>query len=269
MRFAVVLSLCLCPLLSSPIARAENAAAAGAKGARTKTNALSLLLASDNPDEVRLGIESAASKPGPQTLPLLVQRVRAGLPPELLSAAIDALTALGDPQAGELLVELSQHRRTPVRVQALAALTVLRARVAEAALIAALSDSEAQVRDAAAQGLAEVGTKLSLPPLFKALERGVPSAAVAIGKLAEPSTLPRITAYFGRTSFLNLAPILDAIFMRKDLPQDVKLSLIDAIVKNGSTEARAYLESIHGKLPEDAPPRLRQALADALPRMKK
>lgn len=231
---------------------------------------LSALLASSDTDELRLGIESAAASRRPGTSALIVARIRTGLPPELLNVAIDALASLGDPKAAsEVLTELCAHRRPQVRGRAILALTMLHPAEAEAVLIKALSDQAPEVRKAAVEGLTEIGTKLSLPPLFRALERDVDGAAVALGKLAEASTVPRVTAYFGRTSFVNLAPILDAVLTRRSLSEELKLSVVEAIVKQGTTEARAYLESISAKLPPDAPARLRKNITEALLRMPK
>jgi HEAT repeat protein len=230
---------------------------------------LAVQLASQDGDELRLGIESAATSRRAGTAALLAARVREGLPVELLGPAIDALAALGDPKGGEVLGELAQHRRPAVRARAILALSMLHPPEAENLLIKALSDQNEDVRNAAVDGLSQVGGKLALPPLFRALERDVEGAAVALGKLAEPSTVPRVTAYFGRISFTSLAPILDAVLTRRNLSEELKLSLVEAIVKQGSTEARAYLESISGKLPADAPLRLRKSITDALLRMPK
>lgn len=239
------------------------------KGTGPALDELAVMFASQDSDELRTGIESAAGSRRPGTAELLAGRVREGLPADLIGPAIDALASMGDPKGGELLAELCGHRRPAVRARAILALTMLRPPNAEALLVKALSDQNEDVREAAVTGLGEIGTKLALPPLFRALERGVDGAAVALGKLAEASTVPRVTAYFGRISFVSLAPILDAVLTRRTLPEELKLSLVEAIAKQGSTEARAYLENINGQLPSDAPLRLRKSITDALIRMPK
>jgi HEAT repeat protein len=230
---------------------------------------LSVMLSSQNPDELRMAIESAPSLGKAGVAPLLAERVRDGLPPDLLKPALEALVAVGDPRSGELFVDMAHHRRAPVRANALLALSMLRSPGAEAEVIKALSDSDAEVRKAAAQALAQIGTKIALPALFRALEHDVDGAAAAIGKLAEASTIPRVTAYFGRTSFVNLAPILDALFTRRGLAENVRVDLAEAIIKHGTTEARAYLEGLAPRLPADTPPRLRKTVSEALLRMPK
>jgi HEAT repeat protein len=263
-----VVLLCVSPIAGTVTAHAQPAPKGKtAKQAGPALEELGAQLASQDSDELRLGIESAATSRRAGTAALLAARVREGLPLDLLGPAIDALAALGDPKAGELLAELAVHRRGPVRTRAILALSMLRTPNAEHVLIKALSDQDEGVRTAAVDALGQVGTKLALPALFRALERGVEGAAVSLGKLAEPSTVPRVTAYFGRMSFVNLAPILDAVLTRRTLSEELKLSLVEAIVKQGTTEARAYLENIGGRLPSDAPQRLRKSITDALLRM--
>jgi HEAT repeat protein len=230
---------------------------------------LSVMLSSQDADELRMAIESAPALGKAGVAPLLAERVRDGLPPDLLKAALESLVAVGDPRSGELFVEMAHHRRAAVRASAVLALSMLRSANAEAEVIKALSDVDPEVRKAATAALAQIGTKIALPSLFRALEHDVEGAATAIGKLAEASTVPRVTAYFGRTSFVNLAPILDALFTRRGLSESVRVDLAESIIKHGTTEARAYLEGLAPRLPADTPPRLRKTVSEALLRMPK
>lgn len=244
--------------------------AAKSKGKQASAlDELGALLASQDSDELRMGIESAAASRKPGSAALLAARVREGLPADLMGPAIDALAALGDPKAGEVLAELSAHRRPAVRAHALLALSILRTPNAEGLLIRGLSDQDEGVRKSAADGLGQIGSKQALSPLFRALERNVDGAAAALGKLAEASTVPRITAYFGRMSFMLLAPLLDALLTRRGFAEEAKLSLIESIVKHGSSDARAYLEGLLPQLPPDTPTRVRKAVIDAQLRMPK
>lgn len=227
------------------------------------------MLVSSNPDELRMAIESAAQAPKEVT-PLLVERVRSGLPAELLTIALDALIAGGDTQgASELLAELASHRRAPIRARALLGLVTLRAPKAERSLVKALSDQDGDVRSTAAQGLGLLGAKSSLSELFRAFERDVTGAAQAIAELAGPTTISRVTDYIGRTSFVQLAPLLDGLFLKRGLPDDAKLTLVDAIIKQGTSDARAYLEGLAPRLTAEASPRLRKTITDAVGRMPK
>ena len=274
LRSRVAVSASLCALASlGATAVSPSALAAPAKKAPVSAGLsledLSKMLASQDSDELRMAIESAASLGKANVAPLLIERVRDGLPPDLLKAAIEALLAVGDARAAELFAELGHHRRAAVRANALVALSIMHPANAEAELIKGLSDHDASVRKTAAEGLGQIGTKLALPALFRALEHDVDGAAAAIGKLAEASTVPRVTAYFGRTSFLNLAPILDAVFMRRTIAENVRVDLAETIIKHGTTEARAYMEGLAPRLPADTPPRLRKVVSETLLRMPK
>lgn len=251
----------------------EVAAQAAPRAKRNTASAVSVqelavMLVSSNPDELRMAIELAAQAPKEVT-PLLVERVRAGLPADLLTQALDTLIGIGDGAANDLLIELSGHRRPEIRSRALLGLVTLRAPSAEASLVKGLSDAVPDVRSTAAHGLGMMGARHSLPELFRAFERGVDGAAAAIGELAEPTTLPRVTDYIGRSSFADLTPLLDGLFLRRNLPDDSKLSLLDAIVKHGSSEARAYLEGLGPKLLADSSARLRKSITEAATRMPK
>ena len=80
------------------------------------------MINSNQRDEVEAGIQSFGVLGGPQAADALVQRVRGGLPPDLLDLTITTLTALGQPAAGPLLFELSAHRRPEVRLKAVEAI---------------------------------------------------------------------------------------------------------------------------------------------------
>lgn len=270
LRSGLALPICLLAALAAPLAGAAEGAPKR-KAARTAAGLsledVALMLSSADPDEVRLALETAPSLRNRQATPLVMERVRAGLKPELLLLAVDALAALDDARSAELLVQLTRHRRAAVRARAALALASLKADASEPALVRALSDSEEQVRDAAADGLALMGATRSLPALFQAFERGAGKAGSAIGELVEPSALPRVTSYFGRFSFVSLAPILDALFARRNLGDEVKLGLVQSIAKQNNAGARGYLEGLGDKLPSDASARLRSTITDTVARM--
>jgi hypothetical protein len=270
MRSRIALSICLLAVLAA--SRAQAAEGAPKRKAPRATAGLSLeevavMLSSASPDEVRLALETAPTLHNRQITPLLIERVRAGLKPELLLVAIDALAAQSDARSAELLVQLTRHRRAGVRARAALALAALKAEVSEPALVRALSDSDEEVRDAAADGLALMGAKRSLPALFQAFDRGVGKAGSAIGQLVDPGSLPRVTSYFGRVSFVGLAPVLDALFARRNLGDDVKLGLVQNIAKQNNADARGYLEGLGEKLPSDASGNLRRTITETVARM--
>jgi HEAT repeat protein len=271
-RSRLALSICLGAALVAPAARAADTAPkrkAPRAAAGLSVEEVALMLSSSSPDEVRLALETAPSLKNRQVTPLFIERVRAGLKPELVLVAVDGLAALGDARCTELLGQLARHRRVEVRARALLALAALKAEASEQALVRGLSDSAEEVRDAAADGLALMGAKRSLPVLFQAFDRGVGKAGSAIGQLVEPASLPRVTSYFGRVSFVSLAPMLDALFTRRNLSDDVKVGLVQSIAKHHNADARGYLEGLGDRLPSDASATLRRIITETWPRMPK
>jgi HEAT repeat protein len=230
---------------------------------------IAIMLSSTNADEVKMAIEASAMLGSPDVIPMLTERVRAGLPPDLLDAAVDSLAMLGDPSTADLFVTLTRHRRPSVRLRAVTALVSQRAPGAEAALIVALGDSNAEVREAAAQGLGQLGATSGVDALFKAFDRGVDSAGPALGKLAGESQLARILGGLGRTPLIALSPIFDALFERRDISEATKLRLVGSLADLGTADARGYLEGLKPKLSSDTSARVRKAIDEAVARIAK
>lgn len=234
---------------------------------RLSLEEISVMLASANADEVRMAIEASAVLGSRDVSPLLAERVRAGLPPELLDAALDVFAVLNDPQTGDVLSELSRHRRVSVRQRAVRALAALKRPEYEPVLVRALSDSDAQVREAAAVGLGELPKSTSFEALFRAFDRGVNHAGHALGKVASESQVPRFLEILGRVPLTSLIPVFDGLLSRRDLSEATKLRLVAALAELGTSEARGYLEGIMQKLPSDTPARVRKAVAEAAARI--
>lgn len=261
-----VLSLAATLFAAEP-AQAERRRADPAKTAQPSLEEIAVMLSSSNGDEVRTAIEAAAGLGSPDVIPMIGERVRAGLPPDLLDAAIDSLVLLGDPAVADVFVELATHRRPSVRLRAVQALVAMRGKSAERVLTNALGDSSPAVREAAAEGLGEMGAKATLDTLFKAFDRGVLLAGKAIGQLANDAALPRILAYLGRVPMPSLTPMFDALLSRRDISEATKLQLVVQLQELGTAEARGYLEGLGTRLPPDAPARLRRAIEDAVVRI--
>ncbi len=226
------------------------------------------MLSSSNADELKLAIESSALLGSPDVATLLAERVRAGLPPELLNSAIDALSLLNQASSGELFVMLTRHRRPSVRVRSVQALVALHSKDTEPALVNALGDAAPEVREAAAEGLGQLKATGSVEALFQAFDRGVTSAGRSIGKLVRDDQVQRLLDYIGRMPLTGLTPVFDATFAREDLSEATKLSMVAALAELGTAESRGYLEGLKNKLP-DAPPRLIRAIDDAVSRIAK
>lgn len=242
-------------------------ASAEKKPAQPSLEEIAIMLSSADGNEVRTAIEAAAGLGSPDVIPMIGERVRAGLPADLLDAAIDSLMLLGDPAVADVFVELSTHRRPSVRLRAVQALASLRGKDAERVLTRALGDSDPAVREAAAEGLGEIGAKGSVQNLFKAFDRNIGQAARAVGRLASDADAPRILGYLGQVPMTSLTPMFDALFARRDVGESVKLRIVVQLQELGTAEARGYLESLSKQLPPDAPARVRRAVEDAIVRI--
>ena len=271
-RALVVLTLA--SSLAAPVAQAAPArgrkkpAAAPAEG-QLSLEEIAVMLSSGKPDEVRMAIEGSATAGTPDVIPLIQERIRAGLPSDLLEVAMDSVLMLGDPSSEELFAKLARHRRPTGRRKALGALVTLRSPGAAAVLSQALSDDSPDVREAAAEGLGELGASDSADRLFLAFDRNVMSAAKALGRVAKDEHVPRLLAYLGRVPLTTLTPVLDALLTRRDLSEASKLSVVTQLQELGTAEARGYLEGLAQRLPGDTPLRVRRAIEDAVSRIAK
>lgn len=228
--------------------------------AQVNTAEATQMLQSESPDEVRLGLESLGAANHVRAVAPLAARIRAGLPPDLLDAAVLALTVLGKPEAGPVLFELLRHRRAEVRIASVDALVATRPRGAEAALIAALSDADSNVRSAAAVGLGQVGGEASIDALFHALDRNILEASTAIGQLAPPAAMERLVGYLGRVPFDALTPAFAELFARANVPERAKLQLIGRLEELATPEVKIYLADLAESFP---PGNLQRAAEEA------
>jgi HEAT repeat protein len=223
------------------------------------------LLDSSSADEVRMGIESLGLLGSPAAVEPLAARIRRGLPPELLLTAIDTLGILGRNEAGPILFELVTHRRPDVRLRAVQAIATCRPRGADVALVTALSDSSAPVRNAAAQTLGELRASSALESLFLAFDHDVMEAGPAIAEVARAEDVSRVLAYVGRHPFTTLRPMLVTLMTRTDLPAARRMEAVARVSELATAEARALLEEVLGQLAANDP--IRRGATDAMNRI--
>jgi hypothetical protein len=197
----------------------------------------------------------------------VVTRLRRGLPPQLTETAIDTLVKLQRPCAVPALLELTQHRRSQLRIKAIQALSDLKARSAQSALLYALDDPSPEVRSAAVSALASLGNARALPALFAAADRGVAGAWQAIGNLAGAGDFKRLWDRAQAGDVTVLRPALDAIMARSNLPTSAKVRVVHDLEKLGSPSARVCLVEWVASFKTEAVPPIRQALFDSIKRL--
>ncbi|MEM9068785.1 MAG: HEAT repeat domain-containing protein [Myxococcota bacterium] len=222
------------------------------------------MLDADNADEVRMGIEGLGAIGGSRVVAPLATRIRKGLPAELLGVAVETLGLVSHRDAGPVLFELVNHRRSEVRLAATQAIVSCEPAGAERALVAALSDSDPRVRAAAALGLGQLGARGSIDELFHAFDRRILEAATAIGQLATASEVDRLLGYLGRVPFDAVTPALNEIVARREVPQRVKLNVIGQLAELATPEVRTYLQELAEALPDGA---VRRAAEEAMLRI--
>lgn len=222
-----------------------------------------------NGDEaaIRQAFASLGELGGDAAARAVIARLRRGLPPQLIEAAIDTLVLLNRPSLAPPLLELAQHRRTQIRIKAMQALAALRVRTAQSALLYALDDPSSEVRAAAVAALASVGNARALPALYTAAERNVPGAWQAIGSIATPADLKGLLAHAGAQDVTLIRPALDTLLARQDLPVEAKLRMVQQVTTLGSPAARACLVDWLEAYKTDGHPRLRKTLFDSVARL--
>lgn len=217
-------------LLSAPTASAQGSV----------EDARSMLDSGDH-DQIEAGIQSLGMIGSAEAVVPILERIRAGLPPDLLETAIVTLMALGQSHAAPVLFDLAAHRRPEVRVRAIEAIVAVAPTGADAVLRKALSDGDAKVRSAAALGLGELKARDSVELLFVALDRGNLEASTAIGKVLQADQVPRLLSYLGKLPFRSLGPALAEILTRKDINDREKLTVVARLQDVGTPEVKTYL----------------------------
>jgi hypothetical protein len=253
------------PTAATPADKKQVPTGKAAGGAAVSAQSESLAIAQErlqSGDEatVRAALASLMQLGGEPAAQLVSARLRRGLPPLLIEAAVDALVLLDRASAGPVLLELTQHRRMQVRVKVMQALAALRVRSAQSALLYALDDPNTEVRGAAVEALASVGNARALPALYTAAERGVPGAWLAVGTIAGPADFKTLLAHAHAADVAPMRPALDTLMRRSNLPVDAKLRVAQLVQGLGSSSARECLSDWADHLPADTAPRLRQGL---------
>lgn len=251
------IALAACFLLIPRAAAAPKRPASGAD-----EQALSSMLWSPEPDEIRMGLEMAVASP--RTAALAVARMRFGLPHAMLRDALEAigLAGTGTDDVVALLSDLTRHRANDVRVRAIQTLAALRAHPAEGAIAQRLSDAAPEVREAAALALSELGSSASTALLVRAVQRNVAGASRALGHTLIPAELSGTLSSLGEVPFVALTDMFDALLLRKDLDDKAKVQIVASVAAIASAEARGYLEGAPKRI--SLSPRLRTAVDEAV-----
>lgn len=232
--------------------------------ANSQVEQAKVLLASGDHDQIETGIQSLGLLGTADAVAPLVERIRAGLAPDLLDTAIVTLMALGQPSAAPVLFDLATHRRPEVRLRSIEAIVALAPKGAEEVLRTALSDQNPQVRSAAALGLGEIKAVGSVDLLFKALDHGNFEASSSIGKLVPREQIPRMLDYLGKAPLQSLGPALGEVLQRKDIGDREKLAVVSRLQDVGTPEVKSYLGDLMHLAGDKLTPPVSKAIVQAM-----
>jgi len=254
-------SLLVCAL-ASVVPEPDLARARGKKASAAEDKniaAARALLASKDHDQIETGIQSLGLIGTPSAAPPIIERVRAGLPADLLETSIITLMALGQPQAAGLYFELLAHRRPEVRLRAIEAIVAQKPSGAETALQKTLADLDPKVRSAGALALGELRATGSVELLFQALDRGTFEASQAIGQALRSDQVPRLLGYLGKVPFHSLAPAFSEVLLRKDISERDKLTVVSRLQDVGTREIKEYFAELTRTSGDKLPPPVNRA----------
>lgn len=224
-------------------------------------------LQSENLDEVRDAIQFLGVSEAPQAVDPLVALLRSGPADIYTDAIVEALGSLARPQALPVLLDYLRHRRVNVRTKVVDAIAAIHDPRVRPALEQALRDSDPRVRGAAALALGRTSATASLPILFRAFERGVPEAAVAIGQLGNAASSEQLLAYLGQRPLPLLLPGFKEFMARRDFPEPAKLHVVEKLLELSGPQVKRFLITYVGTLPENDRSRVRQAAEEAIRRI--
>lgn len=194
----------------------------------------------------------------------LVELLKAGQTDKVTDAALDALGAISSPRAIPILVEYMRHRRPAVRIIAINAIAEIKDKQVIEALKSALKDSDGNARKTAALALGRYGDQSAVPVLFKAFDRNVVEAAIAVGQIGTMDDCERLGGYLGKSPLPILLPGFSEFLGREDFPEKGKLKIIEMLKELAGPEVKQFLIRFVAGLPEDYQGPVRKKAEDAI-----
>jgi hypothetical protein len=158
--------------------------------------------------------------------------------------AIEALGNTRSPDARPLLTELTQHRRPAARLRAFRGLAQIPGALSDEVLAQGLRDSDVAVRGLCATQLGERNARAHVELLLRALERGVPEAAAAIGKLGDAGMVARYDALLQRLPIHVMLAGYAEFLKRSDLAEATKLEIVARLGEVAGVVVKRFLEQL-------------------------
>ena len=185
-----------------------------------------------------------------RVVPPIAALLRSGRPDAITDRALNALKVLGAANGIDVLVEFTHHRRAGARRRAYQALAAIDDRRVPSLLEPGLRDSDRSIRGAVALALGKVGNRESLDILFKAFERNVVEAAIAIGKLGNNASIARYDEFLGREPLGVMLSGYHEFLRRDDISLEKKSEIVERLGEIAGTMVRRFLQEYAGTLPD-------------------
>jgi hypothetical protein len=263
----VVLAIVVADGAASAQARLKPASADLSRAVPLPSDAIKRLKSGD-PTQIASALDDArvSGKGGAQAVPVIVDLLERGLPPDLTEAAVATLGDTDSEAATPVLSWYARHRDAVVRRQAIQSLAHTGGVVAIKTLRGGLSDPDPAVRGLAATGLGSMKAKEALGDLFVALDHKVIEASPAIGQLCAGSECDKLAAKLGAMPFDVITRGLDIALFRApvDVGDDIKVKIVARVRELGTGEANRFLRAVKDRWPKRGSPRVKQAIDQAV-----
>lgn len=271
---AAWVAVMLASVLPSSAAQAEdkakNPSPAGEAPVATRLPADVLArLKSGDPARIQSALDDVrmAGKGGAPAVPAIVALLEQGLSLALTQAAIDTLGDTESQAASAVLALYARYRTIPLRKTAVQALAKTRGPAAVKALRAALSDPDPAIRGLSASSLGGLKAHEALADLFRAIDRGVPEAAVSIGELCVGDECGTLAGKLGALPFEVVTSGLDQVLFRPpgEVADELKVKIVERVRDVGTGPCNRFLKEVQGRLRAGgASPKVKQAVDAAV-----
>lgn len=252
-------ALLACCVASIPSA-AE--AAGGGKTPRVgQSAAFAVALQSGDPARVDAALDVLGERGDRDAVDLLTEFLHQGQPDPWTDRALRALGKTRSRDALLTLAEFARHRRVSARQAAYDASAHIGGESANELLAQGLRDSDPGVRGLCAHSLGERGAKSQLEVLFRALERGVPEASSAIGRLGDATAVTRLHTHLGHLPIQVVLGGYEQFLQRDELAEDVKLEIVARLGEVAGLTVKRFLERMLASKSAARQPRLLHALS--------
>jgi len=224
-------------------------------------------LESANADEVREAIDLLTVMDRPEAVPPLAALLRSGQPDAITDRTLEALGALAQASAIDVLVEFTHHRREGARRRAYQSLAAIQDPRVARLLEQGLRDSDRNVRGTAALALGDIGARASVDTLFIAFDRGVIEAAIAIGKLGDRAAVNKFSESIGRRPLSVMLSGFEQFVRRRDVLDEVKLEIVQRLGEVSGPLVKSFLREYLGTFTQRDRSALKRAVEENIRRI--